>query len=228
MIIFKLKRRKFPNILYFILLAYFVSVLPVINLGTNFLKDTQGERFIYLPSVFLVMFLIIFLAHIFMGRKKYFIVVSLIMIILSGIQLFKVNKNWIAAGRISKNIIDSLSQTEKADKLIIVTLPDNINGAYVFRNGLWQAIELFVSPRKFKFIDVVSFCNIFNKEDAMKITKKGNIWLIRALNPNTYFSRIDRRYVFIDNGNSFEFDLSRLDSSRFLYYSSGVMKEIRF
>jgi hypothetical protein len=225
---FKIKKGKFPAVLYFIIFAYLISLLPVINLGTNFLKDTQGERFIYLPSVFLVMLVTMFLARIFQAHKKYFITVSLILIILSGIQLFQANKNWIIASKICKNIVDSVRQAGEADRLIIVNLPDNINGAYIFRNGFRQAIELFISPRQFRMIEVISSCYIFNEKDMMQITKKDNICLVRALNPDIHFINLNRRYVLSGNGNGFKFNLSKLDGGRILYYSSGKMEDVRF
>lgn len=227
MIAFRSSWRKSKGIFYFLLWAYFVSVLPVINLGTNFLKDTQGERFVYFPSVFPVIFLAIFLGDVLKAHKKLFIVFCMGMIFFLGARLFQTNEDWNTAGRISKNIINMLKQTKETGSLVALTLPDNIKGAYIFRNGFWQAIALFVSPQKFLLVEVISLCAISNENDAMEISLKDNMGLIRALNANVCFSRFDKRYVLVESGNSFKFDLRRLDRSNLLYYSAGEMKRIR-
>lgn len=149
MILFRLGRTEFPRTLYFVLWAYIVSVLPVINLHLDLFGDTQGERYVYFPSVFLVMFLVIFISRVLVEHKKYFAFLFAIIIILSGTQLWKVNENWAAAGRISKGIIENLKRGQSQDKLVITHLPDHIEGAYIFRNGIQEAISVFVPSAKF-------------------------------------------------------------------------------
>jgi hypothetical protein len=57
-----------------------------------------------------------------------------------------VNSTWVAASDIARGITMSLSRELPQEPYIIVNLPDNLQGAYIFRNGFQAAVYLFVSP----------------------------------------------------------------------------------
>ncbi len=59
--------------------------------------------------------------------------------------LFQKNLNWQKAGQLSQNLLTDFSQQtnlKAGEGLVILGLPDNIEGAFVFRNGWLNALKL--------------------------------------------------------------------------------------
>ena len=52
--------------------------------------------------------------------------------------------SWRTAGVMSQSILEALESHSGAERIEILNLPDNISGAYVFRNGLNSAEALFL------------------------------------------------------------------------------------
>jgi len=132
--------------LVFLLISYFVLILPVIFLAMNNLSD-EGERYNYLPSmVFCILLSLIlwqiksdkFLRNlIFVGLAIYF-----------SVFLISKNQSWSLASQMTQKIIlndfPKVVDLNKAnEKLLFVSLPDKIEGAQVFGNGIKQAINLY-------------------------------------------------------------------------------------
>jgi protein O-mannosyl-transferase len=140
-----------------IIVAMFViSLVPVINLWPQ-LWNPQNDRFFYLPSVFAMMFVAI-LPQCFGKMVKVIGYTSIVL--LAGIYsslLHQNTMNWQEAGLISRSIVNNVGKLENTGTLFIVNLPDNINGAYIFRNSLERAIMLITGNRKFDHVVVVSF-----------------------------------------------------------------------
>jgi len=226
-----------PKMLFFLMIASVISMLPVINLGISQI-DTQGERFIYLPSVFSSIFTI-FLFDLIINNRKYFIISFVCLSLFFGISLYRSNENWREAGEISESILNSLNNVAKADRLYIVNLPDNINGAYIYRNGIIEAIHLFGNANQFKDIIVVSYNNIYEIDDAVKVTRTSNMYTVQLLNPKTSFISanvpIEKTFIteyyeivnFTNNGYVLRFKKFR-NCDKLTFYSAGRIITLRF
>jgi len=215
-------RKNLPWSLWFLVSAFYLSLLPVINLGINYAKDTQGERFIYLPSAFLSLFAIILFCYILIDHKVLFAIICGSIIIFSALQLFRINKNWVIAGKISQNIVNSIRDEDKADRLFIITLPDNINGAYIFRNGAWEAIDIFVGRGRFKQIKLMSLCEISDEDNKIEIKSNADGYEVQLLNPKGCFKDLGTRYVDDIKCNSFRLRLGDLtNNDKIIFYSAG-------
>ncbi len=227
------------KILYFLITAFLVSLIPVINIG-NWTGDTQGERFIYLPTIFSSI-IIVFLFNFFLRNKKYFIFSSLCLLFICGISLYNVNRNWITAGEISKSILHSIKTMGKFNRLCIINLSDNIRGAYIYRNGIKEALYLFACLNDFADIEVVLYHNIFEKKDAVIIEKlsEPDKYKVKLLNTKTLFYPInmfgrhrsncvvDRPEIRNSLDNSFSIiKLKKLnEDEKLLFYSKGRMEQ---
>jgi hypothetical protein len=91
----------------------------------------EGDRLGYLASAFIFLSLCVFLFSIY--RKGAFIIVLLF----SVISVFLLNKNlasWKNAG-IIQNALEKNFKWEDADRLFILNIPDNFNGAYLYRDN---------------------------------------------------------------------------------------------
>jgi protein O-mannosyl-transferase len=123
-----------------ILLALLVSLVIPFLFGVS-THTSESDRLLYFPSVFwaiLVSFLLIQLA------KR-----QLTCIILTGLlfvyQLFFLRRgvqNWLKASETVAVILDKVKQT-KERPLYIINLPDEYNGAYIFRNGFTDALQMY-------------------------------------------------------------------------------------
>ena len=241
-VIFNMKRRTkpslseiyraMPKVLCFLVIAFVISLLPVINLPASPF-DIKGERFIYLPSAFSSIFIIFLFAFIIKNRKR-FVISFICLLLFLWISLYRSNRNWSIAGEISKNILTSLETAGTADRLYIINLPDNINGAYIYRNGIQEAIRLFGNAGQFKNITVISYNSIYKIDDTVEVTGSSNKYSVRLADPEGAFlnanvpveSTFVSEYYEIVNleSNGFDFRFKKLNSAdKLTFYSAGRM-----
>jgi len=228
---------RIPTILYFLAIAFIISLVPVINLGIS-LITTQGERFIYLPSLFFSILMIVVLDYIIRNRR-YFTIVFICLFLFYGVSIYFANKNWRTAGSISKQILYSLKAIEGADRLFIINLPDNTHGAYIYRNGIREALSLFGNTDQFKNVITISFNNVYDMDDVVEVQERFGLYSVRLLNPRASFIRFSKPQKGDTDSGSFEienaekrsFDLRLKNlnhNDKLVYYSSGIMELYRF
>lgn len=219
-------KKKLPSILFFLLAAFYISLLPVINLTIN-RSDTQGERFIYLPSAFFIMCVVSLFYYFFINRRA-FVTTSIVLVLFFRLLLYQVNKNWIIASEITQNILNTIKQVDRSNRLLIISLPDNINGAYIFRNGLQNAIRLFVGPKGFKSITVISLFGIFSESDGIEITRGSSGYSFTLTNSKGCFRSAHSRYGSDIKCKSFSLNLEKLNiADKIIFYSAGKMETLK-
>lgn len=125
--------------LIFAVFWFFITLLPVANLYIS-LADTQGERFLYLPSVGFSLSLAYLLIN--MKRKIVSRGFCCFLLLFFFVSLLSLNMNWRDAGKISRRIILNTERVVGEDSICYLTLPDNLKGAYIFRHGISPAIRL--------------------------------------------------------------------------------------
>ncbi|MBI2436829.1 MAG: glycosyltransferase family 39 protein [Candidatus Magasanikbacteria bacterium] len=136
--------KKYRKQLWFLLLSYGLASLPFIFLMYNPFNDS-GERYAYLVSIFFVMYVSLLLYGIFekvtYGRI-YFSILMIIFISFSYVQLSPKLGHWQAAGDVRDAIFNqfSLHDFKNNDFIVFVGLPDNMEGAEVMRNAIWEAL----------------------------------------------------------------------------------------
>ena len=121
--------------------CFLISLIPVLFMKVS-LFDTQSERFLYLPSVFAVIALVQWITSIVPQQKA--LIILLLFGCLQGIFLYRSNRNWKIAGEMCAAIVNDSLQNGIS---LSTPPPDNYRGAYVFRNGLDEAISLFQNHR---------------------------------------------------------------------------------
>lgn len=152
-----------------IALTFLLTIGPTIPLGLHRMTF-GGERYLYLPSVFAILCLVLFLARRNWGYKyKFYIVAGFLL--LSSIVLSDKNMIWQNSNQISRQIIASYQELDLQpnQKLISVGLPDNLSGAELFRNNLQQALELvypFDYP-EIMHLPIYTQLNIENKNNNL-------------------------------------------------------------
>ncbi len=127
----------------YLFLLLILSCLPVLPLGLH--RTTfAGERYLYLPTVFFVIWFISLLADLKLAINKKMVIIFF-MAFCSMVIINDKNIIWSKAATLSRQIVTSYADLhlESDAKVISVALPDNLQGAEVFRNNLQQALELY-------------------------------------------------------------------------------------
>jgi protein O-mannosyl-transferase len=122
-----------------------------------------------------------------------------------------------------------------AARLRVANLPDNLNGAYVFRNGFPDAVRLFGGPGARSEIDVAFCSTLFRPDDGVRVDGSGGVYGIELLDPRARFVRANRLVREDFAGDGFEVRPEgsrrlRLDARPVLpgdflcFYSSGGLR----
>lgn len=128
----------------FLSVSLLLCMLPTIGGGAS-LIDSEGERYAYLPSVFASILVGLLLATVARHRA---LGASLVVVVLlvEGAFLELSNENWRKAGELSQGILAAVQAEPGEDQPAILLVPDSLNGAFIFRNGLQEAQELLGPP----------------------------------------------------------------------------------
>jgi hypothetical protein len=132
--------------LWFLFISYISVAIPFTFLQFDPLTDS-GERYIYTMSVFFVMYLI-FLVYALLERFRqknlFFLAVTVFLIAGSLVQIYPKLELWNMAKVVREDIISQLDAHEFGtyDYVVFLALPDNIEGAELFRNAVQEAIAI--------------------------------------------------------------------------------------
>lgn len=135
--------RRFNEKIYFckiILLVVVTSIVPVLfSIST---KTSESDRFLHFPSFFLCCGISIILVQFF--RNSVWKLVWFSVLICSYFIFFleKNNSNWIKASHITKDILTKINEVRNYPRIAIINLPDEINGAFIFRLGFNEALAI--------------------------------------------------------------------------------------
>lgn len=146
-------KKIFSGLLLFFVL-FLTSIIPVYQFGvqaSSLYFSEEGERFAYLPSVFLTIFLSYLLVSLFylvkIRKNSYYLLIFFSLFFLSSFvfQLRVKNLRWHQASLVVDKIIEETRLELDKNKItgaILVGVPDHYHGAYIFRNGLESALNM--------------------------------------------------------------------------------------
>jgi len=151
--------------------CYLVSLIPVLTMHVG-LFDTGGERFLYLPSAFAC----VLVARLIADETRWVsvrIIVLVGLIIAQAAALQWVNKRWITASQLCRQIAAEVARTDPATT-VVLNVPDNYRGAYVFRNGLPEAATLFAGKPTNSPCRVVCVHDLNSMDESIEAGFKGS------------------------------------------------------
>ncbi|MBD2482742.1 hypothetical protein [Planktothrix sp. FACHB-1365] len=230
--------REQAKLLLFLIYAFLISMFPVINIRVS-LGDTQAERILYLPSVFFVILLVFIIS--FLVKKKHTIIfLAVIFSIFLIKNIYIANKNWQIASQISHQLIKSINdQRGNQPGLLIINVPDNFKGAYIYRNGIYHAAQLFsIHNIKIKFLNIASFHNLLSPENQLKVAEiEPYTYQIQLVGEGIYFMNVSlpleqtfkRKKFTIENFNfkthqSYQIKIkNNIPIEQIFYYSQGQL-----
>lgn len=153
---------------YSLLLAFLISVLPTATLKLPLMMGFN-DRFTYFPSVWGVMLLAGGLSRV-AGLARGAIAVGLILFYSTG--TWQSNLHWARAGQLTQSYLFSLKRIDPTHPLLFLSVPDSYRSAYLFRNGLPEAIQLFVPGlEKQKVIILSKFSKRLDENTALEPVK---------------------------------------------------------
>ena len=126
----------------FLIVAFLLTSLVVPLTFPVSTRTSESDRLLYFPSVFVCLF-IAFLATELISSRKWLFVFSGLLLVYNIYFLEKNNLNWRKASSISENILEMLKGQQGYGKpVLIMNVPDEYNGAYIFRHGFEDALVI--------------------------------------------------------------------------------------
>jgi hypothetical protein len=149
------RKRNFSkkNIAYLIL--FLAALLPAISIGID-THDSEGERFIYVASIFLVLFMVEFLFIVFKGINYKFWLILTAFIGFHFYLFVKTAGDYELAGKMIKQTINC-ARTYKTtvQRLYAIDLPTQLNGALMFRTSFSPALKWLAPDLRFRELNVI-------------------------------------------------------------------------
>jgi len=173
---------------------FLFSLLPVISLRLT-LYQTQGERFLYLPSVFSCL-LLAYLGTLLIRKKASWLVILICALGFCSARLYQTNQSWNEAAELSRSIMDQLVDSSTRDHLIVLNAPDNLRGVPVFHNGLPEALKYFQSRKRFKQIEIVALHDLQSAQDEVAVNRNAASLSIYLLDGKDNIVRADSTACF--------------------------------
>jgi hypothetical protein len=91
------------------------------------------------------------------------------------------------AARLTQHILASMPAIAPGERLIILNLPDNLNGAYLFHNNFDDVLQ-FLDGKSFDAnVIVASYHTISSKRDMVTVTEQASQFSIHLSNPKAAF-----------------------------------------
>lgn len=178
-------RKRYSLFPFVVFGTFFISIIPVLQYAVNITPQyfsEEGERYAYLPSVFMAIFLgYLMMALLQKVRQK--AVAKQVVLLVVGVlwiglcfQLAQKNTRWHEAAALSDKTLASTAVSwdkEKYDGVVFVGLPDSYHGVYLFRNGFAQALHLTMGNKiEPKQILITANRTVYSPSDAFLVERK--------------------------------------------------------
>lgn len=130
-----------PKVLCFFIVGSWLFSLIVPAVGGVSTHTSESDRFLELPSYFLCMIVAFFMTFLIPGKKA--IQFTLFFILAYNIIFLEINNaNWAKASDIVKETLQLAKSNDAEGNLYLYQVPDQVEGAYVFRVGFEDALLL--------------------------------------------------------------------------------------
>jgi hypothetical protein len=186
------ERKAQNRLLLSFLTMFLASLLPVISLRLS-LHHTQGERFLYLPTVF-ACFLIAYLAATLIRHEKALALFIVVAIAFYSWSLYRTNLRWRAAAHLSSNLSQQLANSAGQPSVAVLNAPDNLRGVPVFHNGLAEAVTWF-HPSRIEQIQIVAFQELESASSEIQISG-AELLTLQTLDAGDRFIRVSSTDCF--------------------------------
>jgi hypothetical protein len=172
------KRKIGWGVAVFLLAAGVIAQLPSVTIGLQ-AETSIGERLVYLPSVFICS--LIAIVFVMVASLRYYRPGILLLATVYGVTLWRANLRWYESGEVVRDILNSM-RTINPSRPVSVILPDHLQGAMIFRNGIQEAADLFAIDGRWKTIALVT---LDSPSDRFVLEKDGGKYTVKRENPRS-------------------------------------------
>ena len=110
--------------------------------------------------------------------------------------------------------------------MLVINLPDNYRGAYIYRNSFYPAIQLFCPFVNVDWFIIASLHTLLNPADEVEVSSiTSHEYRVTLLNRDTYFLNVPE--LLEKNRETDGFELSSLDYENFASYTIKIKDTIR-
>ncbi|MBD3359680.1 MAG: hypothetical protein GF365_03165 [Candidatus Buchananbacteria bacterium] len=216
--------RKYKFKLAFLLDFYIILILPVLPLAFGHFTN-EGERYNYLPSVVFCILLSLLIWQI--KKDKFLRNLAIIgLLVYFSVSLINKNYTWHLAGQLTEKVIKQdfhqvINLNEQNKTLLFISLPDNLEGAQVFRNAVDLAIRLYYPNYQFEGKTLQVYLYLTRQNMHQKILYWGSYptggWLAETFDQGNWVTGLPTKYK-----DNYVFELWGYD------YDNYTSSQIRF
>ena len=125
-----------------ILLLWLCSYLPYLSLGIDTF-GSESERYLYLPSIFLSVMMGIGIVN---AAKVYKYIISLLFFFIHILFMYQNRNAYEVASAVTAATIKELKNLSGKRTIYVLQLPQENNGALIFRLGFEGAVKMYAHP----------------------------------------------------------------------------------
>ncbi|MCA1641999.1 MAG: hypothetical protein LC785_08630 [Acidobacteria bacterium] len=182
-------RARRPLLFWALAALFLVCLLPTINLRVD-VYTTQGERYLYLPSAFSSIAVACALAR--SARHKLALAAIACLLVFYAGALWQTNRIWRQASDLSRSIVEDIGgQTADGSTVYVLNAPDTLRGAHLYRNGLAEAVALFLPAKRVASVHVLSWHTPHTPRDGVELSADADAYTLTLADPRATFDRID-------------------------------------
>jgi hypothetical protein len=178
-----------PALFWTLAALFLVCLLPTINLRVD-VYTTQGERYLYLPSAFAALFVAFALARI--RRRELALAALACLLVFYAATLRQTNRIWRQASALSRSIVEDIGAgTSDGATVYVLNAPDTLRGAHLYRNGLAEAVALFLPAKRVASLYVLSWHTPRTPRDGVRLSADASGQTLTLADPEAVFDRVD-------------------------------------
>ena len=172
----------------FLLAAPVVALVPVAHLGAS-ATNSGGERLVYLPSAFVAVLAGWLLSRMFERSRIFGIVGIAVVVAVSSGSLVVINYRWSAAGDMARSLAEQMENWPRDRQAYLFSTPDNLDGAYVFRNALGATAVMRHGWSNPPNVAELSLVRAAGPMDRIVVGpgRSPNVWRLRLTNSHSAF-----------------------------------------
>lgn len=153
---------------FVVLILFLVTLVPVISVGID-THDSEGGRFLYLPSVFFLLLLVKLIYLLTQGRQYFLWMLSSLMVLYFAFSFIILARDYQVSAIIAKSTIQGLQDKQKYAKVFVIDLPSQYKGATIFRTGFDNAIRWMCPGLQYQSLEVLTQKEISKSYDSVLV-----------------------------------------------------------
>jgi hypothetical protein len=148
--------------------TFMLMLLPVLNLDQSFTFEIQSDRYGYVASVFFYPLMVLLLFYLL--NRKVFLGIAMTHLAISVLLLIPAVGFWGKSGAIGMQFIRNYPLKE-GQQAYLLNLPDNYRGAYMFRNGFPEGLNVVKGGQYKNDVHFIARVNILSADNETSVSK---------------------------------------------------------